>query len=155
MLLDSNGEPRIFNHETTSEHAGKEMTNNEMITFLVECLTAVFEEQGMKILKTNKTLGTEYPNFIMESRNSKLYYVLIDFSIFPSEEGFYSKQDFSEYIKLAGQFNSLPTKANVGVYCFNTDGAPAVCGGSFALKFDGLEVLEIKKKGSFLSKLFK
>lgn len=154
MLLDKNGEPRVFNHIATEDRSGKEMSNNELIAFLVDCLTTVFEEQGMKILKMNKTLGSEYPNFIMESKNSKSYYVLIDFNIFPSEKGFYSEHNFSEYIKLAGQFNSIPTKANVGVFCLNTDGAPAICGGSFALKYDGLEVLEIKKIKSIFSKLF-
>lgn len=139
MILDNNGEPRVFRNNCSEERNGKDMNNNEIISFLVDCLSTIYEEQGIKIIKTNKTIGNEYPNLIIESRNGKLYYVIIDFSIFPYENGIYKNQSFDKFISLAHQFNSFPTKANIGLFCLNTDGAPAVCGGDFVLKFGGLE----------------
>lgn len=153
MLLDENGEPRAFAHHPQAGREGKAMTDQELLAFVVDCLTDVYQDQGMTIRNTNKTIGNEYPNFIMESRNGKSYYVMVDCFIFPTPKSRFDQSSLAEFRSIAIAANALPTLAPVGVFCFDTDGSPAVCGGTFALKYDSLQAVENPK--TFWGKLFR
>ena len=118
------------------------MTEQELLAFVVDCLTDVYRGQGMTIKNTNKTTGAEYPNFIMESRNGKLYFVLVDPFVFPTPKSRFDQKKLSEFGRVAKAANALSTLASVGVFCFDTNGSPAICGGSFALKYDSLQAIE-------------
>lgn len=145
MLLDENGEPRVFAHAATNERRGEEMSEAELLSFAVDVLVTVYEQQGMKVCDISKSATVKSPNFVLESRNGKLYFVLVNCSSFPSTTGRLSGLDLSPYANEAHNNGALPTIAEVGVYCFDTDGAPPICGGSFAVKFDSLEALRDPK----------
>lgn len=152
MLLDENGEPRAFSHTAQPGRDGEVMTDQELLAFVVDCLTEVYRQEGMTIKNTNMTIGIEYPNFIMESRNGKSYYVFVDCFMFPTPKSRFDQSNLSEFRRIAKAANALPTVAQVGVFCFDTNGAPAICGGTFALKYDSLQAIENPK--TFWSKLF-
>ena len=46
---------------------------------------------------------------------------------------------FRKFAQIAKNNNAKPCIANVGTFCFESNGSPAIYGGSFALKFNGLE----------------
>lgn len=145
MLLDKNGEPRAFSHPAQPRRDGEVMTDQELLAFVIDCLTEVYWESGMTIKNTNKTIGVEYPNFIMESKGGKSYYVFVDCFTFPIPKSRFDQSNLSEFSRIAKAANALPTVASVGVFCFKTNGAPAICGGTFALKYDSLQALENPK----------
>lgn len=140
MMVDENGEPSIFVSECPNGKAGKEMSQADFFVFVVKSLAQIFASQGMTIKNTNSYLGADYPHFCMESRNGKLYYVFVNATIFPTEASASgTDKQFREFARIAHDHNAIPTIANVSAFCFDTEGAPAIYGGSFAFKFEGLE----------------
>ena len=128
------------------------MSTQEMLAFVVECLSSVYSEQGMAIQNTNKSLGSDYPNFVMESKNGKKYFVLVDVFTFPTPKSRFDQKALTEFRRIAIEAKALPAIAPVGLFCFETNGAPAICGGSFAMKYDTLQAIDNPK--TFWGKLF-
>lgn len=145
MLLDDNGEPQIFPHHPLAGRKGMEMTPREILGFAVDCLTDVYQKEGMLIIETNKSLDVSLPNFIMESINGKSYYVRVDPFVFPTLKSSFDIKTLSEFSRTAKAEKALPTLASVGLYCFDTNGLLPVCGGKFALKYDRLQAIEDPK----------
>jgi hypothetical protein len=128
------------------------MTDQELLVFVVDCLTEVYRQEGMTIKNTNKTIGIESPNFVMESGKGRSYYVFVDCFTFPTPKSRFDQSILSEFRRIAKAANAIPMVASVGVFCFDTNGAPAICGGTFALKYDHLQTIESPR--TFWSKLF-
>ena len=141
MLLDENGEPRVFAHIAAFGREGMRMTEIEMKGFVIASLARVYQEQGMNVSFPHSSAETGSPDLILESRNGNNYFVLVDCFAFPSTEGNLKRSDLSAYRSNAEMVGALPTIAPVGIFCFDTDGLNPICGGSFALKFDSLEAI--------------
>lgn len=143
-ITDENGEPMVFKSKAPLFKKGKEMSRGDFFAFVVESMARVYESQGMTIKNVNVHIGEDYPHFWMESRNGKRYYVFVNAFLFPELSGA-SGNDirFKRFSELARQHDALPAIANVGAFCFETNGSPAIYGGSFALKFTGLEVVSV------------
>lgn len=140
MLADGNSEPKVFKSECSDDQKGQEMSQTDFFAFVVKSMAQLYAAQGMTIRNVNPNLGEDYPHFWMESRNGKLYYVFVNAAIFPDHASAHGTDArFHEFARIAREHNAIPTIANVSAFCFESMGAPAVYGGSFAFKFDGLE----------------
>lgn len=144
MFVDENGEPKVFKSKIPFFKKGKAMSKEDFFAFIVESLAGEYESQGMRIRNINRNLGEDYPHFWMESKNGKLYYVFVEAGMFPnmpSASG--NDKRFVKFAKIAREHNALPTIANVGAFCFDTNGGVPIYGGSFALKFTQLEGVSV------------
>ncbi len=116
------------------------MSEADYFAFVVDSLASIYREQGLTIKNINHHKGEEYPHFTMESKNGKLYYVFVESALFPDmANASGSDPRFAQFAQIAKSHGAIPVIANISAYCFETNGAPAVYGGSFAFKFSQLE----------------
>lgn len=141
MLLDDKGVPQIFNHVADPGKEGKPMKDDEVFTLVVDSLVSVYQKEGLAIKNVNHRQGTEYPNIVMQDSSANTYYVLVRVSVFPMNLEAPDSTQYVDFISTADSKGAFPTIADVGVFCFDSLGAPAICGGSFALKYDKLQLL--------------
>lgn len=76
----------------------------------------------------------------MESKNGKIYYVVIATAIYPNDPSNLPKDKYSEIIKLAHQYNAIPVLAGLG-FANASDFSNAICGANYYISFKGLQQL--------------
>jgi hypothetical protein len=143
LFIDENGEPQIITHSCPPERTGREMTKEELHRFAVELLSDLYEKAGMTIINVNRHYGREFPNLVMESKNRKRYYIIIETACFPQKaESLYSR-DFSEMKKYAKEHNAIPVFAGMSFLNMDRgmDNNRIICGDSYVVAFKGLETM--------------
>lgn len=142
VFRDVNGEPRLIKHNCSPERKGYPITEIELHRFGIELLTELYSKEGMAIKDINGIEGYEYPQFVMESPNNKLYYIAVKATVYPTDPFSLPKKDCFQIISLARKFNATPAFAGIGFA--SVDGVAfdkGIRGGSFFVSFKGLELL--------------
>lgn len=141
IFVDQNGEPRIIYHNCDTSRKGQPISKEELHKFGVELLADLYQKEGMILKDINRTVGYEYPQFVMEGKNKKLYYVAVKTTIFPNAPFSLPKNDCNEIISLAAKYNATPVFAGLGFATVSEDMTKAVCGGAYFVSFKGLQPL--------------
>lgn len=143
VFIDENGEPRVIYHLTTKERKGQLMSKEELHLFAVEILTNLYKSEGMEIVDKNRIIGNEYPQFVMKSKNGKLYYVVVEAATFPTKPDTLYSTNYSNILHLASDFNAIPVFAGISfANATNEDMSKIVCGDGYFVAFKGLEHLK-------------
>ena len=140
-IIDKNGEPKVVYHTTSDRRKGEKMSTGEFRSFAIEVLTGLYRSEGLKI--TNINMDDDYPRFVMESQNGKIYYVVIDATIFPNRpnSGFI-KNNHSYFLELARRHNAIPVYASIAfVNATRKDRSEMICGDGYFVVFKGLSSL--------------
>ena len=147
MLLDENGEPEIFTHSCLENQKGQLMPFDALQEFAVEILADVFSrgEKGMQVLHKSYKFCKELPNLIIKSINNKIYYVAVYAFMLPNKSTLINDIALTEMTILASKNNAQSALADMGFFSFSSDNsANAIMGGEFAVKYDGLKLIENK-----------
>lgn len=143
MFVDKNGEPSVIYHSTSRERIGLQMNKAELHQFAVETLVNLYKSEGMEIIDVNRIIGKEYPQFVMKSRNGKLYYVAVEASVFPTTPDSLFSNDYTEILKLAKEHNATPVFAGIAfANAVREDMSSLVCGDAYFVAFKGLIPLQ-------------
>lgn len=130
-ILGANGEPLAFKHKCTAEDAGREMTNEELQAFAVDCIASLFRGANANIANINAGLYGGFPNIVTKS-GADTFYHRIDVAQFPITESI--DKDKKELIDIARDNEAWPMIMTVSLFCIESDGGTPLCGSSFFLK---------------------
>jgi len=141
VFVHENGEPNIIQHKTSPERKGQLMTSEELHKFGVELISGFYKSQGMTIENINILPGHEYPQYIMRSINSKIYYVVVKIAAYPTKaESLYTNK-YSDMIDLALRNNAIPVFAGLSIANVTNKESrfgELICGSSYAVSFKNL-----------------
>jgi hypothetical protein len=140
-FVDENGEPMVLKHNCPPDRVGKEMTKEELHKFAVELLSDLYKNAGMTMINVNRNYHREYPNIVMQSRNEKSYYVIIETVCFPQKAEFLYSADFTEMKQYAKEFNATPVFAGMSFMNANREPNKLICGDNYFVAFKGLEAI--------------
>jgi hypothetical protein len=139
-FVNQNGKPKLFKHTCLPERLGKSISKTELQNFGIDLLTALYESNGLKIKDINRVESIEFPQFVMESKNGKIYYVVVATTIYPNDPYKLPKNQYSEIAKLAHKFDAIPVFAGLG-FTNAFDFCNAICGVYYYVSFTGLQQL--------------
>jgi hypothetical protein len=148
MLLDENGEPRIFTHLCATTEEGKPMPFAVLQKFAIEILVNLFTEgeKPMEVLHLNEKFSEDLPNLVLKSVNGKVYYVAISAFMFPKNNTLIDDVKITKMNEIAFKNNAQAAIAEMGFYCFSSENpSQAIYGGNYSVKYDGLRILEPPK----------
>lgn len=142
-FIDENGEPNVIYHSTTQEREGQPMSKDELHRFAVELLASRYQSEGMEIIDINRIIGKEYPQFVMKSRNEKIYYVVVEPAIFPTRPDTLYSNNYQDILELAKTYNAIPVFAGISfANATKEDMSKLICGDGYFVAFKGLEYLQ-------------
>ena len=142
IFVDQNGEPKVIFHKCDNSRKGKQISKSELQKFGIELLIDLYQQQGMTIKDINRIDGFEFPQFVMESRNGKLYYVAVKTTTYPNDPFGLTKDDSNEIKRLAIQFEATPVFAGLAfANASSSDMTKVECGGAFIVSYKGLQQL--------------
>ncbi len=142
-FTDENGEPSVVYHSTTQEREGHPMSKEELHRFAVEILANLYQSEGMEIININRIIGKEYPQFVMKSRNGKVYYVVVETAVFPTRPDTLFSNNYQDILDLAKTYNALPVFAGISfANATREDMNMLFCGDGYFVAFKGLEHLK-------------
>jgi hypothetical protein len=143
LFIDENGDPQILKQNCSTDRIGKEMTREERHKFAVDLLADLYTKAGMKMLNVNHHYDREFPNLVMESKNGKRYYVIIETACYPKKaESLYSR-DFKDVKDYAKAHKAILTFAGMSFLNIDmkVDNSKMICGNSYTVAFKGLEAI--------------
>jgi len=140
---DKNNKLLPINHKEDPTRIGELMTDEELHAFAVKLVLVYYHYQHGYIKNTNLNPGIEYPNIVMENKDTlKLYYVTVKAAIHPDIPEPLPTENYSTLIQLAEEANAIP--AFIGVIFTNysaDDHSPPKCGGEYIVKITKLKEL--------------
>ena len=131
-ITDSNGEPRVFRHECHIADVGRPMDKKQLHEFAVKCIEQLYREAGADIVGVYKSECKDFPNLVVKC-GYDLFYHRIDVSE-REDEGSIADEGREEFVAAAKLHSAWPMALPVSLWCADTDGGIAVCGGSFFVK---------------------
>ncbi len=141
VILDADtGEPRVFQHECNRVEQGRPMTEQELQQFGVQCIAQLYREAGAEIEGVYTNTCKEYPNVITRC-GCDLYYHRVDLSERTGADEL-PNDGRREFVAIAKKNGAWPMALPVSLWCADTNGSVAVCGGSFFLKVREAEIVE-------------
>lgn len=143
VFMDKNGEPSVVHHSTTKEREGQQMSKEELHRFAVEILANLYQSGGMEIIDINRIIGKEYPQFVMKSRNGKVYYVVVEAAVFPTKPDTLFSNNYKDILELAKTYNATPVFAGIAFANATRENMSELfCGDEYFVAFKGLENLQ-------------
>jgi len=134
-VLDTNGEPRMFQHSSTQVRVGEIMTREELMRFAIEITSAMLDESGKKVVSTNTVCDESFPDIIYEDGNVSYYVKIIPF-LPPVNDVDIPLEDCFAFSCFAATQNAYAIALPIGFYCMDNFGSSPINGSTFAIKFD-------------------
>lgn len=108
-----------------------------------EPLADLYQSEGMEIIDINRIIGNEYPQFVMKSKNKKVYYVVVEATVFPTQPTSLFSSNYQDVLDLAKRYEATPVFAGISfANATNKDMSKLICGDGYFVAFRGLELLQ-------------
>ena len=102
-----------------------------------------YKQQSGKLIKSNHTRYSEYPNLIAENPDKQLLYIWIATDINPNIPSYTEDEHHEERIALSRSHNALPVFAGIVLSCYPTDeDIVPLCGGIYIAEFTGFKAID-------------
>ncbi len=141
VLLDGNGKPKVFQHESSFLKKGKMMDYETLHTFATECIVKEYCNRKYEAVNTSNQ-EEETCDFVFKMASGRT----ICCKIVLTEESFpevIAKTDFSSLFNYCRKVKGYPRLYTVAAWCFATpEGSKMINGGSFAFKIDSISLLD-------------
>lgn len=134
-VLDANGEPRMFKHNSISGRAGEDMTYEELLSFTTQVTATLLNEQGLIIVSVYPKPVKEFPNVVYDETGTRCFLRLLPFLPPAMKAEDDKRENFSKFIDMAHKQNAVAIIQPVGLFCMDTMGKSALNGGTFAVRF--------------------
>ncbi len=131
-ITGPNGEPRVFRHACAESDKGRPMDETTLQEFAVECVAQLYREAGAEVVGVHKSGYKEFPNLVVKC-GPDLYYHRIDITDRANDEAV-AREEREEFIATAKMHDAWPMALPVSLFCTDTSGGAAVCGGGFFMK---------------------
>lgn len=142
VFIEINGNPKIFHHICDPSRKGQKLTRHERHEIGIELLVDLYREEGFTIRNINPSISRDYPNFVMESKNGREYYVAVNAATYPVDPDMYSKNEYSEIKQLAEKSGASSVYGGlVFTNLTSPDLSNIIAGGQFYVFFKGLQSL--------------
>lgn len=141
VLLDGNGEPKVFQHEASYFKKGKMMDYETLHAFVTDCLVKEYKERKYEVVNTNLQ-EVESCDFKITMPSGRV----VCCKIVLTEESFQeviAKTDFTALFDYCRKEKAYPRLFAVSAWCFATpEGSKMINGSSFAFKVDSISLLD-------------
>jgi hypothetical protein len=128
----------IPHKENNPERVGKIMTKEELHKFGLALLIAYLNIQKGELIRSNHSLGNEYPHLVAKNPKGQLLYIWVKTEMYPTMPGILSIENHEEVIKLSKQFNATPVFAGMKLTCVSTEEMSVpVYGAGYNAEFTG------------------
>ena len=141
VLLDNNGEPKVFQHESSFLKKGKLMDYESLHAFVTECLVKEYCERKYEAVSLSDQ-EEEKCDFAIKMASGRT----ICCKVILSDESFSDiipKTDFTPLFSYCRKVKGYPRLYLVSAWCFATpEGSKMIHGSSFAFKVDSISLLD-------------
>lgn len=141
VLLDNNGEPKVFQHESSFLKKGKLMDYESLHAFVTECLVNEYCERKYEAVCLSNQ-EEEKCDFAIKMASGRT----ICCKVVLSDESFSEiipKTDFTSLFSYCRKVKGYPRLYVVSAWCFATpEGSKMIHGSSFAFKVDSISLLD-------------
>ncbi len=141
VLLDGNGKPKVFQHESSFLKKGKMMDYETLHTFATECIVKEYCNRKYEAINTSNQ-EEETCDFVFKMPSGRT----ICCKIVLTEESFpevIAKTDLTSLFNYCRKVKGYPRLYTVAAWCFSTpEGSKMIHGGSFAFKVNSISLLD-------------